>query len=121
MYTKRKCLQLQQKMGAKRRESLFSNISQKNYLSKLNFFFKSHLSLVNTNRGVGNFFITDFTSFLHLLVHRLDVLVQVTHSQCFTTVRALSTLIVMNLINQSINQSTNQPTSQSINPHQSKK
>ena len=61
-------------MGAKRHKSLFSNISIKKYLSKLIYFysFYSHLSLVNTKRGVGNFFITDFTSFLHLLVHRLD-------------------------------------------------
>ena len=56
-----------------------------------------YLSLMYTDGRVWHFFVADFTCLLHLLVHGLDVLVQVAHGQSLAAVRTLCTFIVMHL------------------------
>jgi len=52
---------------------------------------------VDTDTGVWNLFITDVTSFLQLLVNRLNVFVEVGDGESLPTVRALCALIVVHL------------------------
>ena len=54
-------------------------------------------SLVHRDGGVGNLLVADVARLLQLLVHGLDVLVQVGDGERLAAVRALRALVVVNL------------------------
>ncbi len=55
------------------------------------------LALVDADGGVGHLLVADLAGLLHLLVHGLDVLVQVGDGEGLPAVRALRALVVVNL------------------------
>ena len=55
------------------------------------------LALVHANGGVGHLLVADLARLLHLLVHGLDVLVEVGNGERFPTIRALGALVIVNL------------------------
>jgi hypothetical protein len=55
------------------------------------------LALVDADGGVGHLLVADLAGLLHLLVHGLDVLVQVGDGEGLPAVRALCALVIVNL------------------------
>jgi hypothetical protein len=55
------------------------------------------LALVDADGGVGHLLVADLAGLLHLLVHGLDVLVQVGDGEGLAAVRALRALVIVNL------------------------
>ncbi len=52
---------------------------------------------MDADGGVGHLLVADLAGFFHLLVHGLDVLVEVGDGEGFAAVRALGTLVIVNL------------------------
>ncbi len=59
---------------------------------------------MHADGGVGHLLVADLAGLLHLLVHGLDVLVQVGDGEGLAAVRALRALVVVNLKHLFINE-----------------